>query len=213
MRILAVSDMHGNLDNIFVALELVNADLLLCCGDWGEASELDPAALQEILERIPVFTVYGNHDDIDLLSAARNRDGTDTLLPQGEIQTWGGLTFAGISGIWAKSHAKPYYVTDTEVAEIASRLAGKDIDIFMSHGCPIGLADTLPGGRHGGSRCFLDAFHAIQPRVYLCGHLHAPQIRSLKNGSTVINIGSTCQGDYWMIGIDGGKVSCEQGKI
>ena len=34
-----------------------------------------------------------------------------------------GLNIAAIGGIWAKSHAKPHYVTDDDVAEAAGRIA------------------------------------------------------------------------------------------
>ena len=53
----------------------------------------------------------------------RNPDDSPVLLPQGESQDVMGLNIAAIGGIWAKSHAKPHYVTDEDVAEAADRIA------------------------------------------------------------------------------------------
>lgn len=213
MKIVAISDMHGNLNSARLAIGKSNPDLVLSCGDWGDPGEVSPDDLQSILSMAPVLTVYGNHDDPDMLSAARNSDGSPVLLSPGEVREVGGLRFAGISGIWAKSHQKPYYVTDEDVAYQASSLAGKGVDVLLTHGCAIGLADAVAGGRRGGQRCFLNAFHAIAPRLYLCGHLHFAQDRNLSNGRVVINVGFTCEGDYWVLEIGPQEVEVRQYKF
>jgi len=94
-------------------------------------------------------------------------------------------------GIWAKSHRLPHYVTDEDVADAARRIAeaGPPVDVLLTHGCPVGLDDLTPKGRHGGQRCFLDAWRTIGPRIHLCGHLHVAQERSFKDGRQVINVG------------------------
>lgn len=202
MKIVAVSDMHGDLKNVHRIIDNVRPDMMLCCGDWGDPGEFDPQEFTSVLARTFVLSVYGNHDDIDLLKEARNIDGSPVLLTPEEVREIGGILFAGISGIWAKSHREVYYVTNDNVARYAESLAGKGVDILLTHGCAIGLVDALPSGGHGGQRCFLDAFHRIAPRLYLCGHLHVAQKRVLKDGRIVINIGETCKGDYWVLDID-----------
>lgn len=213
MRLLAISDMHGDLTNLWEGMRASHPDLLLCCGDWGDPGMVTFDAFQSVLSQVPVLTVYGNHDDVNLLSALRNTDGSLVLLPTGHICQRDGLIFAGISGIWAKSHRKPYYITDEDTAHIAAELAGKGVDVLMSHGCPIGLADAIPGGRHGGQRSFLNAFHVISPRLYLCGHLHVPQERTLKDGCIIINVGYTCKGDYWVIDVAGKSIEAQHYKL
>jgi uncharacterized protein len=64
------------------------------------------------------------------------------------------------------------------------------------------MADLTPSGRHGGQRCFLDAFKKIGPRVHLCGHLHVAQERSLKDGRKVINVGATPEGSIALLTYD-----------
>ena len=203
MRILIVSDLHGDLNAADRAIANLRPDLLLCCGDWGDADQVAEPALTELLEVVPIYTTFGNHDPLELLARLRNRDGSAVLLEQGQVHEYGGLRVAAIGGIWAKSHAKPHYVTDADVAAAAALIARSgSVDILLTHACPIGLADLTPTRRHGGQRCFLDAFKVISPRLHLCGHLHVAQERALKDGQKVINVGATPEGSIVVVDFD-----------
>ena len=203
MRVLVVSDLHGDLGSARRAVHRFEPDLILSCGDWGDPQEVDEATFAELLGVAPVYTTFGNHDPIDFLRGSRNRDGSPVLLTQGESREVMGLTLAAIGGIWAKSHAKPHYVTDADVADAAGRIAASGpVDIFLTHGCPVGLADLTPSGRHGGQRCFLEANKAIAPRLHLCGHLHLAQERTLKDGRRIMNVGATPEGSVVVIEFD-----------
>lgn len=203
MRILVVSDLHGDLDSPRRASARYKPDLILSCGDWGDPDEFDPSAFATLLGIAPVYSTFGNHDAIESLRGAHNRDGSPVLLPQGERIEVMGLSLAAIGGIWAKSHRQPHYVTDEDVAEAAGRIARSGpVDIFLTHGCPVGLADLTPSGRHGGQRCFLEANKAIAPRLHLCGHLHVPQERTLKDGRRIMNVGATPEGSVVVIEFD-----------
>jgi Icc-related predicted phosphoesterase len=206
MRILAVSDLHGDLASARRALERLAPDLLLCCGDWGDPEEVIEAEFTAFPARLPVLSTFGNHDPLERLAALRNRDGSPVLLGQGEVREVGGVRVAAIGGIWAKSHRLPHYVTDEDVAEAAARAAGQGpVDILLTHGCPVGLADRTPRGTRGGQRCFLDANRTVAPRLHLCGHLHVPQERTLKDGRRVINVGATPEGSVVVIEAAGGQ--------
>jgi uncharacterized protein len=192
MRVLAVSDLHGDFESAARACVSVRPDLILSCGDWGDSDGVSEPEFLPLTEAAPVYTTFGNHDALELLARLSNRDGTPVLLAQGEVRDVAGLRIAAIGGIWAKSHKKDYYVTDAEVALAAARIArAGPVDILLTHGCPIGLADLTPAGRHGGQRCFLEAFKTVQPRLHLCGHLHLAQERILKDGRKVMNVGLT----------------------
>jgi Icc-related predicted phosphoesterase len=200
MRILVVSDLHGDLSAVREALAAYRPDALLSCGDWGDPVEVDEAELSGLVSALPVASTFGNHDPLDLLGRLRGGDGAPVLLGQGEVRTVAGLRVAAIGGIWAKSHRRPHYVTDEDVAGFAARIAREGpVDVLLTHGCPVGLADLTPAGRHGGQRCFLDAFKAVGPRLHLCGHLHVAQERALKDGRRVLNVGATPEGDVAVI--------------
>jgi Icc-related predicted phosphoesterase len=64
------------------------------------------------------------------------------------------------------------------------------------------VADFTPTGRHGGQRCFLEAFKTVAPRLHLCGHLHVAQERVLKDGHKIINVGQTPEGSIAVVQFD-----------
>jgi Icc-related predicted phosphoesterase len=206
MRILVVSDLHGDLESTRQAMARYRPDALLSCGDWGDAAVCDENTLAALVSSLPAATTFGNHDTVALLGRLRDAEGRPFLLGQGETRQIAGLRVAAIGGIWAKSHRKPCYVTDEDVAGCAARIAGQGpIDVLLTHGCPVGLADLAPNGRHGGQRCFLEAFKTVAPRLHLCGHLHVAQSRTLKDGRQVLNVGATPDGDVVVIETSGDR--------
>lgn len=225
MHILAISDLHGDLEAAWRALAATEPDLLLSCGDWGDPDQVVLSDLEHFTDRVPVLTVSGNHDPLAALAAWRNRDGTPVLLADGEVRRIlipvpGGdatpspvLTVAGISGIWAKSNRLPHYITDDQVARAAERAAAAApaLDLLLTHGCASGLADRTPRGTSGGQHCFLAAFHRLRPRLYLCGHLHRQQEQRLASGQVVVNVGATPQGECCRVEllIGGGTATLE----
>ena len=196
MKIAAVSDMHGNLDPVYEILKKEIPDLLLCAGDWGTPEEIFQDDFDAIVQKVTTITVFGNHDNLELLYQIKNQDGTAILIDNGATKDCDNLVIGGINGIWAKSHKKAWYITDEEVAAAAAKLSEKKVDVLMTHGCPLGIADLTPIGTHGGQRCFTDAFKLVNPKLYICGHLHRQSAYQTKDGKLVVNIGFTQEGDY-----------------
>ena len=85
MRILVISDLHGDLNAAWEALEHFQPDLLLSCGDWGDPEQVSEADLAAFPARLPVYTTFGNHDPFAALARWQNRDESPVLLPQGEV--------------------------------------------------------------------------------------------------------------------------------
>lgn len=211
MRFLAVGDLHGDTENLFRLLDSERPDGVLGVGDWGDPGQVSDAVWDALLARVPVLTVFGNHDDLPRLAELRNADGKPILLGQGERREFQGVAVAGVSGIWAKSHRLPHYVTDEDVAGWAASLAaGPPVDVLLTHGCPLGVADRNPSGRPGGQRCFLDVLKSVRPRVHLCGHLHVAQRCDLSDPPcAVLNTGALPDGRYVLLTGDNGEVLAE----
>lgn len=233
MRILAVSDLHGELSWLQGAIERFSPELLLCAGDWGDPGQVSPEEYEWLLAQVPVLSIYGNHDDRPLLARLRNQDGSPVLLEQGEARRVGGVMIGGISGIWAKTklgsrlnarweaarrrHPElsfeqwvagrelPPYVTDDEIAALARGLAPAKVEILVMHACPSGLADRTPGGGRGGQRSFREAWKCIRPRVLLCGHLHRLQRVDLPEGRLALNTGHGAEAQGWQLEKKDGK--------
>jgi Icc-related predicted phosphoesterase len=203
MKVAAVGDLHGDTDNLFALLDQEAPDGLLCVGDWGDPGQISAKTWDALLARVPILTVFGNHDDLPALASLRNRDGSAVLLGQGERRPdFCGLSVAGVSGIWARSHRMPHYVTDEDVAGWGAQLAaGPPVDVLLTHGCPLGVADRTPSGRPGGQRCFLDLLKTIRPHcAHLCGHLHVAQRRDLHDPPcAVLNTGALPRGGHYVV--------------
>lgn len=201
MRFLAISDLHGDLASACKAIEAAQPDVLLSCGDWGDPGEVELPDLQRFSERLPVYTVFGNHDHLEALGQWLNRDGSPVLLQNGEVRHVGPARLAGINGIWAKSHRQPFYILDEEVEAAAQKIREQteELNLLLTHGCPSGVADLTWQNRHGGQRCFLQAFQLIRPQIYLTGHLHRAQEHVTRDGRIIRNIGQTPRGDALLL--------------
>lgn len=213
MKIVAISDLHGDFTPVYKILEKEKPELLLCAGDWGTIEEIKEKDFEPLIEQVHTISVYGNNDALDLLPKIKNKDGSAILLGNGKPANFKNLTIGGINGIWAKSHKKPWYITDEEVIQFARQLSANQVDIFITHGCPIGMADWTPQGTHGGQRCFTEAFRLVQPRLHLCGHLHRPSQYQTKDGKLVVNVGYTREGDYAIFQIENGSIKFESKKL
>ena len=183
MRILVVSDLHGDLEPCRRAHLFVRPDLLLSCGDWGDpdqVTESDLAAFPGIRARL--FDIRQSRPARPPCSTCESAMDRRCCWPRGH---------PGVRGSPAGGDRRHLGQVARE-ASLRDRCRRRQrprgspsagpVDILLTHGCPIGLADLTPTGRHGGQRCFLDAFKTIKPRLHLCGHLHVAQERTLKDG-------------------------------
>ena len=91
MRILVVSDMHGDIKSVDRARTEIRPDLILSCGDWGDAEQISEQVLQGLLRLVPVYTTFGNHDPLEILARLKNRDESPVLIGQGLVQKFAGL--------------------------------------------------------------------------------------------------------------------------
>ena len=195
MRILVVSDLHGDLDSVRRAYASQRPELILSCGDWGDADQVTEPALAALLEaRRRLHHLRQSRPARDPGSVSRIRTGRRSCWPREACSDVGGLRLAAIGGIWAKSHAKPHYVTDADVAVRQRELPA----LGRSISCSLTAARSdWPTSRRPAPRrpaCLLDAFKTISPRLHLCGHLHLAQEHILKDGRKVINVGATPEG-------------------
>ena len=105
MRILMVSDLHYsskpfhgmNQSKVFFSLHKIideeKPDLLLSAGDFGDEATLE--MFQRITKACHFLTIYGNHDNVRLIGALRNSDGSPCWLQDGVRRGYGGLSTAG----------------------------------------------------------------------------------------------------------------------
>ncbi|MDG7024976.1 MAG: metallophosphoesterase [Nitrososphaerota archaeon] len=164
---------------------------LITLGDLGHAWR--PVDWKSLTDLVPVHAIYGNHDNLDVLHSARNKDGTRVLAEDGEVRTIGGLKVGFINGIMAKKgRLKVKDGVPRQSAEdflsAATKLVG--VDILATHASP-----NLPeyGGRYHASEEFeiLDeVLKRVDPPLSTSGHLSGPYTLSKLRDTTILRIDS-----------------------
>ncbi len=118
-------------------------DLLLSCGDWRTA--ISAEKFYELLRRIVVLCIRGNHDNIDVLARLYNvktNDHLPVLIEDGRVYEFNGLKIAGINDIIANEKKVKRGVplkTSEGFLGAAEKLRGKEVDMLLIH-------DSLPTG-------------------------------------------------------------------
>ena len=75
---------------------------MISLGDWGEA--ISEAEFYELLKKVRVWSIYGNHENLEVLRSMRNvlTDSYEpVLMNDGEIREFNGIRFGAINGIVA----------------------------------------------------------------------------------------------------------------
>ena len=152
-------------------------DLLLSCGDWGTA--INENEFHELLRKTTVLTIYGNHENMDVLTKLYNVKydmHLPVLMEDAKVYELYGLRIAGINGIIASKKKVKKGVprkTPEEYLEYARKLEGKDIDILLIHETPY-LPDLFPFMRDDfTSRTALKAVEIVKPKIVINGHMHS----------------------------------------
>ena len=165
---------------------------IIALGDHGHAwLPEDWKALADLTE---VSAIYGNHDNMEVLGSARNREGSRVLAEDGEIRTIGGLKVGFINGIWAKKGKSivkdgvPRQSAD-DFLSAAAKLVG--VDVLATHASPY-----LPeyGTRYHESEEFEVlgmVLRQVGPVLSVSGHLGGPYTLSKLGGTTVLRIHSS----------------------
>lgn len=174
MRIVAVSDLHGQLPAI------PPCDLLLIAGDvcplddhGGDSQRSFLAgAFSDWLEQAParaIAGVAGNHDLI-----AEREPGLVAGLP------WTYLCDSGAELAGLRVWGSPYAVSHGEWAfmesdaELDRRFAAipAGLDVLLVHGPPYGVLDRALRGVDTGSRALRRAIVRARPSLAVFGHIH-----------------------------------------
>ncbi len=152
-------------------------DYLLSCGDWGSA--INEAEFYELLKKTTVLTIYGNHENMDVLTKLYNVKTSNylpVLMEDAKIYELNGLKIAGVNGIIAKKRKTKKGVprrTPEEFLEVAEKLKGKDIDVLLMHETPH-LPELFPFmARDFRSETALEIVRIIKPRLVVNGHMHS----------------------------------------
>jgi len=208
MRLLVVSDIHGNEDDLDKCRnEAATADLLICVGDITHFGGVSDA--RKVIDKLrklhpKVRSVAGNCDNREIECYLQQEGVLLSSKPE-EIQ---GTLCAGLSGAMPGPIDTPYEISEQQIEAYLGQLPVGTAQplILVSHQPPYKtVADRAMKVKHVGSRRLSEWIDAQQPLVVLSGHIHESFGHKEYGRSHVINPGAFKDGRYAVIDVDPGK--------
>lgn len=205
MRVVATSDLHGQLPDI------PDCDLLLLGGDICPDHPIGKSAryglpdngasfqaewlgtefrgwLEALVSRhIKVVAIWGNHDFIG--EHPRLVPKLPWSLIQDEAFEFDGLTVWGTP--WVPGLPRWAFYASSEALRVRAEAIPTGIDILMTHGPPYGAADFVApqfGSCHVGDEALRRELKRIAPKALVCGHIHERAGTCSADGVPVHNV-------------------------
>jgi Icc-related predicted phosphoesterase len=133
-----------------------------------------------LLKRTTVPTIYGNHENMDVLRSLYNVESggyLSALMEDGRVYEVGGLRVAGINGIVAPSgrpkRGVPRKKPEDYLAVAEQHARQKPMDVLLMHETPF-LPSLFPFmSRSVGAMAALRAVEIVKPRLVVNGHMHS----------------------------------------
>jgi uncharacterized protein len=191
MKLLLFSDLHADRRAAEdIVQRAAQADVVIGAGDFGNMRR-DVQRCIDMLRQIqaPTILVAGNAESAEELREAYRIWSSATVL-HGTGTTVDGVNFYGIGGGIPITPFGSWSWDFTE-EQAASLLADcPDNAVLISHSPPKGAVDCDSRARSLGSTALRDAILRVQPRLAVCGHIHASGGQMEMLGSTpVVNAG------------------------
>lgn len=197
LRLLLFSDVHRDADACRALVERsAEVDIVVGAGDFCTGRRGLEAVIDQLSEiAAPAIFVPGNAESADELAAAC-RDWSEAHVLHGSVTEIGGIPFFGIGGGIPITPFGDWSWDLTEEEADALLADCPDGAVLVSHSPPRGAVDLDSSGRHLGSRAVRRAVDRAQPRLVVCGHIHASWGGREELGeTTVVNAGP--EGVVW----------------
>ena len=169
MRIIYISDIHGNLEAVKA---LPEADLCLVGGDFTTLGTDNDvlAAVELIAAKYPSFLgVLGNMDAPTAVSVLERTGHFLKSVPT----TVQGLRLLGLGGANRSPFNTPNEWDENAAEALFADLQEGDLDIAVTHAPPFESgADRISSGISVGSKAVAEMVKRVKPALLLCGHIH-----------------------------------------
>lgn len=215
MRILHLSDTHGNFPTL-----IGKFDIVIHSGDFFPNSQYvfsnrlremefqyqwlqeKITLMKEWLQCHDFLFIPGNHDFInpDFMEQLLNSGNIRAINLSNKITNHQGVNFYGfpyipfINGVWNYEMKLPEM--QVEVDKMTEILNQSYVDILVSHSPPHGNLDLTFGNERVGSTIIAAALdykidQNMMPLYYLCGHIHSSHGITTRNGMMISNAATT----------------------
>lgn len=191
MKLLLFSDLHTDITAAARLVELARGvDVVIGAGDFANQRH-NVGACMPVLAKIkaPTVLVAGNNESYDELVAACKS------WPQAHVLHGTGMKIEGVSffGLGGGVPVTPFGDWSWDFSEADAERLLRDCPnhaVLISHSPPRGFVDKASSGQSFGSTAVYDAVVRTQPRLVVCGHIHACAGQRAELGkTTVINAG------------------------
>lgn len=162
MKILVLSDLHGDIDLVNQYIEASNCEYVLSCGDFGIFGRFDetknlPKPIRknkgnfyEYLEqtkkfKVPVITVYGAHENHSLVKKIVNKSiviPNFSIVPNGKTVKINSFTIGGMGG----TYSPVAYYKDSLIGYDRRHFLKNEVEELKKKKCEILLMHDLIGG-------------------------------------------------------------------
>ncbi|MDI3501911.1 MAG: uncharacterized protein PWR13_82 [Archaeoglobi archaeon] len=194
MKVLALSDIHGNLNAIRRISQIKrDFELIVISGDlthFGPAE--DAEKIVEILRESgkEIIAVPGNCDPPEVMGAIERAGGINLHAGKKRI---GDFTFIGFGGSNRTPFGTPMEFSEEEIRRTVSALLEWESEnlVLVSHVPPKNTLDLVPPDRRIGSSALEELKEAFD--VILCGHVHESR-GILRNDVLIVNPGMASRG-------------------
>ncbi|MEN6330226.1 MAG: metallophosphoesterase [Methanobacteriaceae archaeon] len=206
MKILAVTDMHGNFRPLINYLKNNQVDLVILAGDITHfgPSKLGEDILNEISSYdVPIMAIPGNCDPESIHKEIESSRAVNIHARSAVVKNIG---ICGFGGSNPTPFHTPLEFEEVEIYDEAKRVLEsiKDhkITIFVTHAPPHGTkTDLLPSGEHAGSTSLRQVIEEYQPTLNICGHIHESQGTDRIGQTQIVNPGKMGDGYACLINI------------
>jgi hypothetical protein len=127
-----------------------------------------------------VFGVAGNHDEVTADQVAAY--GPDTALLDGERRSYGGVSFAGVSGV-VGDPARPMRRAEKDFLASVAVVTAPPPDVLLLHEGPSGDTADQPG-----NAAIRASLERRPPALTLCGHVHWSHPVATLGSGHIVNV-------------------------
>ena len=196
MKILAMSDIHGNYKAVQKILEdsdLQNTDIVLICGDithFGSIAQTENILHDITKYGVPTYFVPGNCDNTGVIT---KKELGRAINIHGKTIKANQLLVAGIGGAPITPFSTNIELSEDEFEKIIDRLKKEVLStnwILCAHSPPFGTAiDLLFNGMHAGSKAIFKFIENYKPLVSIHGHIHEARGIDKIGDTPILNLG------------------------
>jgi Icc-related predicted phosphoesterase len=187
MNLLLFSDLHCDADRAQALVRRSReVDVVVGAGDLGNVRRglVQTVAILKAIDK-PTVLVAGNNETYDELVEAA-KAWPSAIVLHGSGTQLKGVEFFGLGG------GVPITPFGDWSFDLSEEDAGKLLEgcpqggVLVSHSPPRGILDVSSAGKSLGSSAVRQAIERCQPRLVVCGHIHACGGQTAAIGATIV---------------------------